>query len=154
MKKENRVHHLIATVFGLGHFPFAPGTVGSLAGLVLCLFLHWNMILYTSVFLILFVFGVISSGKVEEEAGYRDPSTVVIDEFACIFVAFLFVPISAPLVIVGFILYRIFDIIKVPPMKHAENIKGGWGIMLDDLIGGVYTNFILQILVYLKVFSS
>lgn len=146
-----KLHFNIATVFSLGYSPIAPGTVGSLAGLALCLLLHGNNILYIITFFILFFAGVISAGKVEKETATEDPSFVVIDEFACIFLAFLFIPITLPTVIAGFIIYRVIDIIKVPPLGRLEDIKGGWGIMLDDLMAGIYTNLILQ--VGLKIFS-
>lgn len=153
MEKISRIHHTIATVFGLGYSPLAPGTVGSLAGLILCLLLHAHMAIYIIVFLILFTVGVISSGKVEEEIEQKDPPSVVIDEAACIFLVFLFVPIEPLIILTGFILYRIIDIVKFPPMRSCEMLKGGWGIMLDDLVGAVYTNLILQILISLKVFG-
>lgn len=142
-----RVHELISTVFGLGYSPYAPGTAGSIAGLGLCVLLHGHFFLYILVFLGIFAAGVISSGKVEEECGCKDPSKVVIDEFACIFLVFLFVPLYPLTLIVGFLAFRIIDIVKIPPMRSLENIKGGWGIMLDDLVAAVYVNVILQVLI-------
>jgi phosphatidylglycerophosphatase A len=146
MKKTGKINEYIATVFGLGYFPIAPGTVGSLAGLVLCLILHKFTIIYILTFIILFVAGLRAAGKKETEAGHKDPSCVIIDEFACIFLVFLFIPLEPVYIITGFIIYRIIDIIKVPPMRSAENLRGGWGIMLDDAISGIYTNIILHIL--------
>ena len=150
--KENKIYRLIATVFGLGYAPIAPGTVGSLAGLVLCIVLGQHLVLYVLAFIVFFGVGVVAADKVSKETGIKDPSIVVIDEFACIFVAFLLVPLNAATVITGFIIYRIIDIIKVYPMRSAEEIEGGWGIMLDDLIGGIYTNLILQILIFFNIF--
>lgn len=142
------IHERIATVFGLGYFPIAPGTAGSAAGLILCLLLHSNPVIYILTFIILFVAGVVTSNKVESQSGIQDPSHVIIDEFACIFVVFLFIPISFPLVAAGFILYRVMDVAKFPPMSFLEKLKGGWGIMLDDLMAAIYTNIILHILVF------
>lgn len=147
-----KAHDLIATVLGIGRIGIAPGTWGSLAGLALCLALHENLAIYLIAFVVFFIAGVVSSGKVEAEIGYKDPSIVVIDEFASIFLVFLFVPIKAFTILTGFILYRIMDIIKVPPMRSVERMGGGWGIMLDDLVAAIYTNLILQILLYLKIF--
>ena len=142
------VHERIATIFGLGYFPVASGTVGSLAGLVLCLLLHNNIFIYILTFIVLFVAGVITSNKVESESRIQDPSHVVIDEFACIFIVFLFIPISFPVVAIGFALYRVMDIAKLPPIGLLEKLKGGWGIMLDDLLAAIYTNIILHALVF------
>ena len=150
MNKET-MHKIRATVFGLGYFPMGSGTAGSLAGLALCVMLHGNLVLYSVVFVIIFAAGVISSGKAEEAFGEKDPSMVVIDEFACIFVVFMLVPLTIATVVTGFVLFRIIDIVKPPPMKSLERIGGGWGIMLDDLMAGIYSNLILQILISVNV---
>ena len=147
-----KAYDLIATVCGLGRLPLAPGTWGSLAGLGLCLILHGHMILYIAVFAVIFAAGVISAGKFEDMGGRKDPPQVVIDEFACIFLVFLLVPLKTPIILTGFILYRLFDIFKIPPMRSLEKLKGGWGIMLDDLAAGIYANLILQILLFYKIF--
>ena len=139
-----KAHKMIATVFGLGNLPFAPGTWGSLAGLVLCLFLHDVPLLYFTVFTILFVIGGIAAGLIERRDGVKDPSYVVIDEFACVFIVFAFIPVTIPYVILGFVLFRLFDVIKPPPIRSIEKMGGGWGIMLDDAAAAVYANIILQ----------
>jgi phosphatidylglycerophosphatase A len=142
------IYERIATVFGLGYFPVAPGTIGSAAGLIFCLLLHNNPVIYILTFIILFAAGVITSEKVELQSGIQDPSYVIIDEFACIFVVFLFIPLSFPMIAAGFVLYRVMDIAKLPPMGFLEKLKGGWGIMLDDLMAAIYTNIILHIIVF------
>ena len=147
MKSKLSIHYNIATLFGLGYVPFAPGTIGTLVALPFCLFLHRFPVAYILTFLVLFVLGVISSDIVEKNTGTEDPTQVIIDEAACIFVAFFMVPLSLPIIIIGFIAFRLLDIFKVPPMKSAAKVGGGWGIMLDDLIAGLYTNLILQIIV-------
>ncbi|MBD3426049.1 MAG: phosphatidylglycerophosphatase A [Candidatus Omnitrophica bacterium] len=146
--KLKKIHRLISTAFGLGYFPVAPGTAGSVAGLALCLLLHKYVFLYIAVFIILFVLGLVSSGKFETEIGIQDASFIVIDEFACIFLVYLGLPINVPLVVAGFLLYRIIDIIKLPPMKSLENLKWGWGIMLDDLVAAIYSNILLHTFIY------
>jgi len=150
MTKPN-FHKLIATVFGIGYCPIAPGTAGSLAGLGLCLVLHQNLIVYLTAFALLFAAGVRSAGKAEEESGTRDPSFIVIDEFAGIFIVFILVPVNMATIITGFGLYRLFDIVKIPPLKLLEKPRKGWGIMLDDAGAAVYANLILQILLYFKI---
>lgn len=90
--------------------------------------------------------GVISSGIVEKESGTKDPSSVVIDEFAGIFVVFCFLPLRPGVVIAGFILFRLFDIVKPYPIRFLERVGGGWGIMLDDLLAAVYANLALRVI--------
>lgn len=141
-----KIHEYIATVCGVGHLTMMPGTWGSLAGLAPAIILHTRPILCFIIFLAFFLIGVISSGKVEEDSNIKDPSFVVIDEFAGILLIFLFIPVTVPIIIVGFVLYRVFDIVKVPPARAFEKIKGGWGIMLDDLASAVYTNITLHLL--------
>ena len=142
----------VATVFGLGRLPLAPGTWGSLAGLILCIALHGNIFLYIVVFICLFMLGVFSSAKMESNSGVKDPSYIVIDEFACMFPVFFLIPLSPAYVLTGFIIFRLFDILKPPPIRQIEKIKGGWGVMLDDLAAAVYTNLILHVLVYSRIF--
>ncbi|MFH1836808.1 MAG: phosphatidylglycerophosphatase A [Candidatus Omnitrophota bacterium] len=148
---RNKIYRLIATVFGIGYSPVAPGTMGSLAGLGLCLLLHKYTALYILVFLALFASGVIVSKRIEKEAGEKDPSFIVIDEFACILIAFLFVPIRPMILITGFAIYRFIDISKIFPLKRLERLSGGWAVMLDDLAAGIYTNLALQVLISLRV---
>jgi len=146
-----KIHYLVATVFGIGNAMIAPGTCGSLAGLIACYFLHKYVIAYVITFIVLFAVGVVSAAKVEEDLGIKDPGAVVIDEFACIFPAFFMIPLTIPVIITGFILYRIIDIVKVPPMKSIEKLGGGWGIMLDDLMAGIYTYVILRVLILVSI---
>ncbi|MGB3113566.1 MAG: phosphatidylglycerophosphatase A [Candidatus Omnitrophota bacterium] len=141
-----KVHEYIATIFGLGYFAVASGTVGSFAGLIVCLLLHRYIFLYVGVFLVLFAAGVISAGKKEAETNQKDPACVIIDEFACIFLVFLFIPLTPLYIIAGFIIYRVMDIVKLPPMRTIEKLKGGWGIMLDDAVAAIYSNIILHII--------
>ena len=152
MAKTDKLLYAAASVFGLGRFPVAPGTCGSLAGLVLCLAVHANTFVYLAVFSALFAIGVISSGKIEAKAKIKDPSYIVIDEFACIFPVFFLIPLKPLYVVVGFCLYRFFDIVKVFPLKRLESAGGGWGIMLDDLAAALYANLALHLIVFLKVF--
>ncbi|MCK5450750.1 MAG: phosphatidylglycerophosphatase A [Candidatus Omnitrophica bacterium] len=141
-----KIARQIATVFGLGYCPKAPGTIGSLAGLILCVLLHKYELIYLIIFIALFSAGVISSRKIEEETKEKDPSYIVIDEFACIFIAFLSIPITPLTLVIGFGLYRFIDISKIPPLKLLEKYGNGWGVMLDDLAAGIYVNLILRML--------
>ncbi|MFH1395422.1 MAG: phosphatidylglycerophosphatase A [Candidatus Omnitrophota bacterium] len=149
MKKHKKnIHDLISTVFGLGYVPGAPGTLGSLAGLILCIVLHPFAGLYITTFIILFILGVISAAIMEKKSRQKDPPFIIIDEFVNIFPVFLFVPITFFSVIMGFILYRFFYITKIYPIKKLEKIKNGWGIMLDDLLSAVYANIALHLILF------
>jgi phosphatidylglycerophosphatase A len=143
---RERAAYALATVCGTGYLPFAPGTWGSLAGLVLCALVHRHPFLHLGLFAILFSAGVISSGIVERLEGGKDPSHVVIDEFACVFVVYFLVPFTLPYIVAGFVLYRLFDILKPPPARQVERLPGGWGIMLDDLFAALYANLFLQLI--------
>jgi len=144
--------YLIATVCGLGRLPVCPGTWGSLAGLALCILLHRYPVFYVLVFILTFFAGVVCAGKVESEGGEKDPSYIVIDELSCIFPVFFLVPLKIQYILTGFLLYRLMDIIKVPPARALEKIKGGWGIMLDDLAAGIYSGIILHLIIFFKLF--
>lgn len=150
MKKASKAIYAIATVFNAGRLPLCPGTWGSLVGFALCFLLHRYVVIYVLVFLVLFIFGVVSAGRVAKEESVEDPPHVVIDEFACIFPVFFLIPLTPLYIIVGFCVYRLLDIVKIPPIKQLEKARGGWGIMLDDLAGAVYTNLLLHLLLLLK----
>jgi len=141
-------HYGIATVLGIGYFPKAPGTAGSLfAILILLLFPVSNFILI--ILIILFtVLGIWSATIVEKEKG-NDPSIVVIDEVIGQWIALLYIPFSIIPVILAFILFRFFDILKPFPIDQSQNLKGGFGIMVDDILAGIYSNLIIQFIIYL-----
>ena len=141
-----KLHEAISTVAGLGYLRYAPGTAGSVAGLVCCFLLRGNTAVYLLAFLILFFVGVVVSDKTEKDMKTKDPSCIVIDEFACIFVVFFMIPMTIVTIPLGFALFRLFDIFKPPPIKLIEKIGGAWGIMLDDLMAGIFAHIILRII--------
>lgn len=136
----------ITSFFYLGHSPFMPGTLGSLGGLILYFLVKNNVVLYGFSILFLFVLGVIFAGEAERIYKRKDPRKIVIDEACGMMLALFFVPFSMFSVVLGFFLFRIFDILKPPPAKRMEHLTGSLGIMFDDIIAAIYTNFILQIL--------
>jgi len=144
----------IATGFGAGYFPVAPGTAGSLVGLAVVVALRLSSLRSTELAILLaavagFVFwvGVWSAGKAETAFGRVDPGQVVIDEVMGQIITFVAVPrISRVGLIVGFILFRVFDIVKPFPARRCERFPGGWGIMLDDAVAGLYSLITLVIL--------
>jgi phosphatidylglycerophosphatase A len=142
---------LIATGFGLGYLPIFPGTWGSLAtavavyGLYQLPFPHIFGI-HLALALLLFPVAWYCSEKASRAMGTADPSVVVIDEVFGQALALLFVPVTLTTVIIGLILFRIFDIFKPFPVSSAERLHGGLGIVADDLIAGVYAGLVLLLL--------
>ena len=137
---------LITSFFYLGHSPFMPGTVGSLGGLVVYAMVRNNDILYAFSILFLFTLGVLFAGEAEKIYKRKDPSMIVIDEATGMLLSLFCVPFSMFAVILGFFLFRIFDILKPPPARRIERKAGSLGIMFDDIIAAIYTNLILQII--------
>lgn len=144
--------HLLATAAYSGHFPIAPGTVGSAAGLIV-----WAAaraagagpvaeIALAAAFL---VAGAWAATVVEQQTGTTDPGIVVIDEVMGMLVTLVAAPFSWPVEVAGFFLFRAFDIVKPPPARALEKAHGGWGIMLDDLAAGIYAWIALRLLLML-----
>jgi phosphatidylglycerophosphatase A len=97
--------------------------------------------------LIVTVIGVKAATIVEESSKQTDPSLVVVDELAGMLLSFYLLPLSWLGLLVGFLLFRLFDIIKPFPCRQAERLHGGTGIMLDDLIAGLYTHLVLRLMI-------
>ena len=136
------VWRLVATFFYLGKLPFAPGTWGSPGALLLWLLLPVAFSIHLSIIVILFVLGVYSSNKMAKYLDDHDPSEVVIDEVVGMGISLFMLPHSFGLYLLAFILFRIIDILKPSFIYRIQNLSGGWGIMLDDVLAGLFT-FIL-----------
>lgn len=149
MKFMGRV---IATFFGLGFFPFAPGTAASFAVVLLYKFflapLPWLYILV--LFFLLGILGVVSSASYSSEIGEKDPRSIVIDEVCGQLLALILVPATWTALGFSFVLFRFFDIVKPWPITKSEKLPGGWGIMADDLTAAAISLIILQVYLYLK----
>ncbi len=141
---KGRLYRMTASVFYIGYLPVAPGTLGSLAALILYYFICHNAIIMAAVILIVIMLGFITAGKVEKMFGEKDPGEIIIDEFAGMLISLYNLPPKMSYVVVGFLLFRFFDIVKPKPIQSLEKLEGSLGIMSDDLIAGVYTNIILQ----------
>ncbi len=142
-----RLSEQISTVFGVGYTVYAPGTMGSLFGLLLYMFIKDIPVLWYAIFVIaLFIVGVLVSDVMEDVYGIKDPSFVVIDEVVGMLIAMISIPYSPLIAILGFLLFRIIDVAKIPPLNWLEKIHGGLGIMIDDAVGGLIVNIILQVL--------
>lgn len=140
----------IATGFGAGYFPVAPGTAGSLVGLVIFYLIQDAPWIYQSLFVIALTgIGIYAAGQSEVFFKRKDPSEVVIDEMAAMALVLLFLPSTWPWRLAGFLLFRFFDIVKPPPTRYFEKFSGGWGIMLDDLWAAACALFLLRIVGWL-----
>ena len=140
----------IATLGPIGYLPFAPGTFGSLAGLVSVWFfplsLQWHLLLIISGTLI----GSLAATAAEKQFKQKDSGKIIIDEFIGIYVTVILIPRTPAFLIAAFLLFRFFDIFKPLMIRNIENaLKNGKGVMADDILAGIYANAILQIWVRL-----
>jgi phosphatidylglycerophosphatase A len=165
----------IATGFFTGYIPWASGTFGTLAGLLFLLLpgVHQTFVLLPLIVCV-FPLGVLTAGKVAVAEGDRlsraaaaakavfqpgtrehpDPSIVVIDEIIGIWITLLLIPPSIPAYAAGFVFFRLFDVIKPQPARRMEHIRGGWGIMLDDVIAALYANIATRVLLFIIGIAS
>jgi len=142
---------IIATGFYAGYLPIAPGTWGSAVGLVLYFFLRGlSLPVYLTIIMVLFIVGFFTAGAAEKILDRRDPGPVVIDEIVGMLVTLIAAPANPLIWLLGFFIFRIFDIIKPFPARLIdERVHGGVGIMLDDVMAGVYSLLVLQGIVWI-----
>ena len=129
----------VATCFYLGKLPFAPGSWGSLGALILWLFLPLNYLIHSLVIIIIFIIGVHVSETVAKIMDDHDPSEIVIDEAVGMGISLFMLPHSLVLYFLAFFIFRAFDIFKPSFIYRIQNLPGGWGIMLDDVLAGLFT---------------
>jgi phosphatidylglycerophosphatase A len=165
---------MIATGFFSGYSPWASGTAGTLVGILLYLIPGIQApIVFIPLILIAFAGGVLTSRRIAETEGHRltataayakekfqkgaehavDPSIVVIDEIVGIWISLLWMPKTVFSVVICFFVFRALDVLKPEPARMVERIPNGWGIMLDDVVAGVYTNMICRILVVITALA-
>jgi phosphatidylglycerophosphatase A len=130
-----------------GRVPIAPGTAGTVVG-VLLYFLIMGMtpVWYVALCNLVAGIGVWAAEEAEKLLGKKDAPSIVIDEIAGFLLAMFMIPPTWGMIIVGFVLFRFFDILKPWPLKRLEKMHGGVGVMLDDIGAAVYTNIVLQII--------
>jgi phosphatidylglycerophosphatase A len=145
---KGKLAFIFSSALGAGFFPVAQGTVGTLAGIPLViLFAHLNPFA-GGVLIFLFIILAVWSSQVTGTLLERDdPAEVVIDEVAGILITFFLLPLSWLQLCFGFVLFRLFDILKPYPVRRLEKLKGGFGIVADDLMAGVYANLCLRLLI-------
>lgn len=131
--------HFLALGFGSGLAPKAPGTFGTLAAIPLVfLFAGLSNVNYLALVIMMSVGGIYICGKAAEDAGVPDHGAIVWDEFVGLLITMFMVPITWYTVLIGFVLFRIFDILKPWPISYLDkNCHGGFGIMIDDIVAGI-----------------
>lgn len=149
------IYYTLGTGFGLGYSPIAPGTAGSiLAALVAFFVIKGNAPYLIIATVVVFTIGVTASSYIEKERETKDPSLVVIDEIVGMWISVFFIPYVWWDFLIAFALFRFFDVMKPFPANNLQKLHGGLGIMIDDVIAGVYalisTHLILLLINYLK----
>ena len=138
-KSKLEISRFLATFFYIGYFPKAPGTFASIFTAVLIFVFQDISILWQGIIIILLLLiGKFTSAYLENKLNIEDPQYIVIDEVLGMWIAVFALPRILSVVIVGFILFRIFDIWKPWIIDEIQSVKNGWGVMLDDLIAGVF----------------
>jgi phosphatidylglycerophosphatase A len=142
---------LIATALGCGYFPIAPGTAGAAAGLVVYLLVWWTKspIVEVGLIAVTFAVGTWAATHAERFFGVIDPGQVVIDEVLGMLVTLAFIPVGVSGAITGFFIFRVLDALKPYPANRLEHFHGGFGIMADDAMAGIYSNIALRIVIWL-----
>ncbi|MFA5145482.1 MAG: phosphatidylglycerophosphatase A [Candidatus Omnitrophota bacterium] len=153
MNTRNIIIKTLSTFFYVGYLPFIPGTFGSMAGILLFYFIRNSPLAYALTTLFLIILGFLVSGEAEKILNKKDPRCIVIDEVCGMLLALMFVPYDIRLIVIAFVLFRILDSLKPFPAGRLQDLKGGPGVMLDDIVAGLYTNLILQALLRLAVFK-
>lgn len=129
----------MASVFGAGYSPVASGTVGSLVTAVAIWLLPLTLLRTAVALVVVTLLGIWAGGRVERVLGRKDPGVIVIDEVAGMLLSVIGLPRSLPVLITAFLLFRLFDIWKPFPARESQALTGGVGVMVDDLIAGLYT---------------
>ena len=146
------ITRVISTFFGVGYTPIAPGTAVSLVVILLYRFvladLGWPV--YAGLAALIFLTGVWASHAHSTVLGRKDPREIVIDEVVGQMIPLFLLKPDWKLLIAAFLLFRFFDIFKPFPVNWAENFPGGWGIMVDDVIAGLYAGILINL--YLIIF--
>jgi phosphatidylglycerophosphatase A len=143
-----RLAVFLATAGYAGYFPIAPGTVGSVIGLLVYGLVWWteSVAVEVSLIVILFAVGVWAGTSAERYFGGIDPGPIVLDEVVGMLITLAFIPVGWTGIVAGFVLFRIFDVLKPFPAARLEKLHGGLGVMADDAVAAVYANVSLRVL--------
>jgi phosphatidylglycerophosphatase A len=152
-----KIKEFLFTAFYSGYSPVAPGTMGTLVAMII--YIAENLVFYNVdpiklnifnfVFLLIIIYPSIKlADSAEKFYKTKDPDQVVIDEVLGYWTGVLFIPFSFSYAIIAFILFRLFDITKPFPIRSFESLPGGWGIVMDDIVAGIYTLVCMHIIIY------
>ncbi len=146
------MHKIIASFFWMGYIGRGSGTAAAFVAAVLWYFSDLGMYLFAGLALSLLIIlvGVWSSFRVESAWGH-DSNRIVIDEVAGMLISLIGIPVNWIYVLIAFVLFRFFDIVKPLFIKRTEKLNGGWGVMMDDVLAGIYANVIVQAIVFFKL---
>jgi len=151
----NNFSKIFVTMFGIGFIPFAPGTVSSIVTIIIWLFvtLFLNIIYFYALFIIVLLTSFYLTNIYLKNTKKKDPSEVVIDEFLGQSIPLLFlIEYSLFEVLIAFVAFRLFDIFKIYPISKVENLKGSYGVILDDILAGIYSlSFIMVYKIILTI---
>ena len=129
---------MLASVFGAGYAPVASGTVGSFVTVVAIWLLPLTPLRIGVALVVVTLVGIWAGSRVERVLGKKDPGIIVIDEVAGMLLSVMLLPRTIPVLVTAFLLFRLFDIWKPFPARESQALTGGMGVMVDDLIAGVY----------------
>ncbi len=147
---KNSIVKLVATGLYSGYSPIVSGTVGSIPPLLLAYyFVAGNQPMLLAGTVVFTILSVWSAGEAEKLFGH-DSKKIVMDEWAGMFITLIWIPLSIPNYLIAFVVFRITDVIKVPPASQAEKLPRGWGVTMDDLVAGIQANIITQIVIYIS----
>ncbi len=137
---------IVATAFGSGYSPVAPGTAGSAVALLLFWpMARWSWPVQLAACGVVLLAGVAAATHTARSVGRKDPGLVVVDEVAGQWLTLVALPWTAPVVIAGFVLFRAMDVLKPWPARDLERLPEGWGIMMDDVAAGIYAHLLLRV---------
>lgn len=136
----------IATVGGVGWAPVAPGTVASALTVVVLWLVPFSRPALIAFFVAVTLIGTWAAGQAERALGGKDPGAIVVDEVAGMTLSVLVLPLTWPVLAVAFVLFRVFDVVKPAPARQAQALPGGLGVMVDDLVAGLYALIVVAAL--------
>lgn len=148
---KDKLIKIIASCLFMGYVPIGGGTVSSFAALLLYVFIADSMIIYSVCTLFFILLGLFISPRAERVFGVSDSPKIVIDEFAAMLLVFFKIPPTFLYLALGFIIFRMFDMLKPYPAGKIEDLHLNTSVMADDLIVAVYTNLILQVIIFMTV---